>query len=71
MEYEYNDDDNDDDDGNDDDDDDDDDNTEYEYDDSLSSDTIVDIEPYKLPLPTLLPDIPVLWLMDPEPTADV
>ena len=36
------------------------------YDDILPSDALVDIEPYKLLL-----DKPVLWLMDPEPTADV
>jgi hypothetical protein len=52
------------------------------YDDILPSDALVDIEPYKLllpltislPLPLPLPlllDKPVLWLMDPEPTADV
>ena len=72
MEYDDNDDDDDDDD------DDGDDDNEYMYDDILPSDALVDIEPYKLllpltislPLPLLL-DKPVLWLMDPEPTADV
>ena len=65
-----------------DDDDDGDDDNEYMYDDILPSDALVDIEPYKLllpltislPLPLPLPlllDKPVLWLMDPEPTADV
>ena len=58
------------------DDDDDDDDNEYMYDDILPSDALVDIEPYKLLLPLtislpLLLDKPVLWLMDPEPTADV
>ena len=62
----------------------DDDDNEYMYDDIRPSDALVDIEPYKLllplmlslpmtlplPLPLLL-DKPVLWLMDPEPTADV
>ena len=59
-----------------DDDDDGDDDNEYMYDDILPSDALVDIEPYKLLLPLtislpLLLDKPVLWLMDPEPTADV
>ena len=63
-------------DDNDDDDDDGDDDNEYMYDDILPSDALVDIEPYKLLLPLtislpLLLDKPVLWLMDPEPTADV